>query len=80
MELRVASPDVETEKDNTKMGAEQTMSYQCIRCESFETNVASAIDVVRQMKHHLDVAHPYWDLEDLVAGSPDYKIARECGG
>jgi len=51
------------------MAAGEKRTYQCVRCESFETTEVSPVEVVRQMKQHSEVAHPYWDLETLATGS-----------
>ncbi len=60
-------------------------AYECIRCETFSTNgVLSIAEQQEQMKRHLDVAHPYWDLENIEAGPHAYrtnfrqKVRQKC--
>lgn len=48
-------------------------AFRCKRCNTFLIDGSlSSFEQQRQMKNHLDTAHPYWDLEDLAVGSMDY--------
>lgn len=50
--------------------------FECIRCKTFSTDASlSFSEQHEQMKQHLDVAHPYWDLENIGAGSQTYKTS-----
>jgi len=53
---------------------DQPTVLECIRCETFSINESLSIaEQHNQMKQHLDVAHPYWDLENIGADSQTYK-------
>ena len=51
-----------------------TQVFECIRCGAFSTDSSLSVDEQhQQMKQHLDVAHPYWDLENIGAGPQNYQ-------
>ena len=53
---------------------DQLTAFECIRCETFSIDETLSIaEQHRQTKQHLDVAHPYWDLEDIGATSQTYE-------
>lgn len=53
---------------------DQLTAFECIRCRTFSVDEALSIaEQHTQMQRHLDVAHPYWDLEDIGANSQTYE-------
>src|SRR5215217_3005850 len=52
---------------------DQLTAFECIRCETFATDESlSTAEQHKQMKEHLDVAHPYWDLENIGGDTQAY--------
>jgi hypothetical protein len=50
-------------------------AFECIRCEVFSTDESlSTAEQHEQMKQHLDLAHPYWDLESIGGDFQTYKV------
>lgn len=48
--------------------------FECIRCQTFSTNESlPTAKQHEQMKQHLDVAHPYWDLENIGGDFQTYE-------
>ncbi len=53
---------------------DQLTAFECIRCETFSTDESLSIaEQHKRMKQHLDVAHPYWDLENIGANLQTYE-------
>lgn len=53
---------------------DQLTVFECIRCKTFSTDGSLTIEKQHeQMRQHLDVAHAYWELENIGVGSQNYK-------
>ena len=53
---------------------DQLTVLECIRCGAFSISESlSFAEQHEQMKQHLDIAHAYWDLENLGAHAQTYK-------
>ncbi len=52
--------------------SEPLSALECIRCNKFSINCSLLLaEQQQQMKDHLEISHPYWDIENL--GVQDYK-------